>query len=107
MATEMKTPEDPKLLEPLYTIAEASTYLGLPTRTFGNWVRGGRGSEPLIPVPAGVRRGEPVVSFIALSEGMVLRAFRRAGLTMQYIRKALQALQDDASGAGIDARYAL
>ena len=26
---------------------------------------------------------------------------------MQYIRKALRALQDDAAGAGIDARYAL
>ena len=107
MAMGMKAPADPRVLEPLYTITEAAGYLGLPARTFGNWVRGGRGSSPLITAPTDVRRGGLTVSFIALSEGMVLRAFRKAGLTMQYIRKALEALQDDAAGAGIDARYAL
>lgn len=107
MAIEMKAPGDPKFLEPLYTIAEASMYLGVPARTLWSWTHGSGGSDPLIAMPNRRRRGGPTVSFIALSEGMVLRAFRKAGLSMQYIRKALQALQDDAVGAGIDAQYAL
>jgi uncharacterized protein (DUF433 family) len=107
MARSMKAPDNPKFTEPLYTVTEASRYLGLPPTTLWEWVHGRDGSEPLISNAGGSRRGEPVVSFIGLSEGMVLRAFRKAGLTMQYIRKALQALQEDATGAGIDARYAL
>lgn len=105
--TTMKAPDNPKFTEPLYNLTEASLYLGLSPRTFWDWVHGQGRSEPLISNTAGARRGEPAVSFIGLSEAMVLRAFRKAGLTMQYIRKALRALQEDATAAGIDARYAL
>lgn len=107
MASRMQVPNNPKFTEPIYTLGEASLYLGLPPRTFWDWAHGRADSEPLIPDAAESRRGELAVSFIALAEGMVLRGFRKAGLTMQYIRKALQALQDDATSAGIDARYAL
>lgn len=106
-AHTMKAPDNPKFTEPLYTVTEASMYLGLPPKTLWYWVHGRGESEPLIGGAARSRRGEPAVSFIGLSEGMVLRAFRKAGLTMQYIRKALRALQEDATNAGIDARYAL
>lgn len=38
---------------------------------------------------------------------MTARAFREAGLSMQYIRKALDALERDAAEHGIDPRFAL
>jgi len=107
MAATMKAPDNIRFTEPLYTVTEASRYLGVPLRTFWEWVHGQDPSQPLISSVGSPRRGEPVVSFIGLSEGMVLRAFRKAGLSLQYIRKALRVLQEDATQAGIDARYAL
>jgi uncharacterized protein (DUF433 family) len=107
MVATMKAPDDIKFTEPLYTVTEASRYLGVPLRTFWEWVHGQDPSQPLISGVGSPRRGEPVVSFIGLSEGLVLQGFRKAGLSLQYVRKALRALQEDATQAGIDARYAL
>ena len=107
MAPTRRAPDNVKFTEPLYTMTEASRYLAVAPRTFWEWVHGQDPSEPLISGATGPRRGEPTVSFIGLSEGMVLRAFRKAGLSLQYIRKALAALREDAAEAGIDARYAL
>ena len=33
MATAMKAPDNPKFIEPLYTLSDASLYLSLPLKT--------------------------------------------------------------------------
>ncbi|MEZ5380188.1 MAG: DUF433 domain-containing protein [Microthrixaceae bacterium] len=86
---------------PLYSVAEAARFLGVPNSTFSSWARGYvRRSPDREPVS-----GEPVLStianggsasvpFVALVEGMVLAAIRKTGVPMQRIRPALLALQD-------------
>jgi uncharacterized protein (DUF433 family) len=83
---------------PLYTVAEAARLLGVPTSTFVSWARGyKRGdsrSEPIVTSLV-VEPGEPSVPFVGLVEGMVAAAFRRAGVSMQHIKRSLRALADE------------
>lgn len=91
---------------PLYSLAEAARYLGVPKTTFTGWangyVRNSANRPPVVgaPVLSVVQApAGPSVPFIALAEGMVLAAIRQTGVPMQRIRPALQALQD---GIGLD-----
>lgn len=100
-------PTDRRFTEPLYTVTEAATYLGMPPRTLWDWTRGPHAVERMIATAAPASRRDPIIPFVGLAEGMVLRAFRQAGLTMPYVKKALRALRQYAEEQGITAEYAL
>jgi len=82
---------------PLYTVAEAARFLGVPTSTLTTWAKGyvrrppGRREVRGAPIITSVDapRNLPVIPFIGLAEGMVLAAFRRAGVSLQHIREAV------------------
>lgn len=92
---------DPRTSKPLYTVSEASSYLGVPRSTFDTWVRGYerrptgrrvvRGKALLTSIPG----GRLTIPFIGLAEGMVLAAFRETGLPLQRIRPALERLDKE------------
>jgi uncharacterized protein (DUF433 family) len=79
------------LEQPSYRINEAAGYLGVPETTLRSWVRGQRlgarrASQPIIHLPAGE---PPMLSFTNLLEAHVVNAFRRKGVPLQHIRRAL------------------
>lgn len=92
---------DLRFAEPLYTVAEAAAYLRVPRTTFETWAHGytrrrqGRRLTKAGPIVTSVRAGrrEPEIPFIGLAEGMVLAAFRTAGVSMQRIRPAVDVLK--------------
>jgi uncharacterized protein (DUF433 family) len=85
---------------PLYSLADAARHIAVPRSTFDTWVRGYErqretGSATLgAPILTAVdaRRGEPRIPFVGLAEGFVLASFRAAGVPLQRIRPALEAL---------------
>lgn len=86
---------------PLYTVAEAARFLGVPPTTFSNWARGYTVTfpnrravlgEPIVTAVA-ADRYYPSVPFVGLAEGMVVAAFRHAGVSLQHIRKAVAVLE--------------
>ena len=98
----MKTKsEDIRFDVPLYTVAEAARFLGVPTTSFGNWARGYkvtfRTRQPVVGRPIvtsfEAARLYPSIPFIGLAEGFVVNAFRRAGVSLQHIRKAVAVLE--------------
>ena len=88
------TRQDLRFAVPLYTIPEAARLLGVPTSTFDEWTRQGTAGRRrgLVTTVRGSSRG-PAVPFVGLVEGMVAAAFRRAGVSMQHIRKSLAAIE--------------
>lgn len=88
---------------PLYSVADAARHIDVPRTTFDTWVRGyerrpkGRsahgGAAIVTALPA--PRGEPRIPFIGLAEGFVLAAFREAGVPLQRIRPAVDALRQE------------
>lgn len=92
-----------KFETPLYTLAEASQYLGLADSTFHRWAKGYSHKSvttaiqvterPVLTVVAGRRPREASVPFVGLAEGLVLAAIRNAGVPLQRIRAAVDALQ--------------
>jgi uncharacterized protein (DUF433 family) len=87
--------------EPLYTVAEAAWFLGVPTSTFSAWAKGYERRFVARPVVKGAavvtaveaQRNFPSVPFVGLAEGMVIAAFRTAGVSLQHIRKAVSVLE--------------
>jgi uncharacterized protein (DUF433 family) len=91
---------DPRL-EPLFTVREAASFLGVRHSTFQNWTHGYRHHKPVVlKLPA--QHGHPNVPFIGLAEGMVLAAFRQTGVPLQRIRPAIARLDKE-----IGLQYAL
>jgi len=87
--TPTLSPQDVRLSRPVFTLREAAGYLGMPFSTLHAW---GRSTDPLITV--GPRRGhQATVPFIGFAEAFVLSAFRRAGVPLQRIRPAVEALR--------------
>lgn len=92
--------EDMRFTAPLYTLAEAARFLGVPTSTFATWAKGYVRRPPGRPPVHGDRivtsvdapRNFPGIPFIGLAEGMVLAAFRRGGVSLQHIRRAVSIL---------------
>ncbi len=89
---------------PLYTVAEAAHFLGVPDSTFRSWAKGyvrragGRADvrgEPIVTVLPGQRMRSASVPFVGLAEGLVLAGIRRAGVPLQRIRPAVQVLRDE------------
>jgi uncharacterized protein (DUF433 family) len=95
---------------PLYTIAEAARFLGVPASTFSTWAKGYVRRPPGRPVVVGARNVTsldappryPAIPFVGVAEGVVLAAFRRAGVSLQHIRGAVSILERE---IGVD--YAL
>ena len=86
---------------PLYGISEAAGYLAVPSSTLATWAYGyerrrpGAGlviGEPVITAIRPERRHEAAVPFIGFAEAYALAAFRQAGVPMQRIRPAIDAL---------------
>lgn len=92
--------QDIRFAAPLYTLAEAARFLGVPTSTFSTWAKGYVRRPPGRPPVHGDRivtsvdapRNFPSIPFIGLAEGMVLAAFRQGGVSLQHIRKAVSIL---------------
>jgi uncharacterized protein (DUF433 family) len=86
----------------LYGIGEAAGYLSVPPSTLTTWAYGyerRQGTEarpyradPIITAAQPERRGDPAVPFIGLAEAYTLAAFRNAGVPMQRVRPAVDAL---------------
>ena len=98
---EVRTVSVDRFATRLYGIGEAAGYLSVPSTTLQNWVygqprRGGgaRGlvAKSIITADHPEHRNEPAMPFIGLAEVYVLAAFRKAGVPMQRIRPALDAL---------------
>lgn len=97
----MATGDDLRFDVPLYTIQEAASFLGVPRSTFTTWAQGyvrrpdgqreARAAPLITAVPAPPRL--PRIPFVGLAEGMVAAAFRKAGVSMQHIRRSLLTLQ--------------
>ena len=95
--------DDPRVSRGLFTLAEAAGWLDVPRTTFRNWALGYErrsaegqavGARPIVlTVPS--RRGEPGIPFLGMAEGLVLNAFRRAGVPLQRIRPALERLDQE------------
>lgn len=90
--------DDIRLTVPLYTVREAAAYVRVPRTTLGGWAYGYRvrkgGRQRIAPVVTAFagQRGKASIPFIGLAESMVLSAFRRSGVSMQHIRRALPVL---------------
>jgi uncharacterized protein (DUF433 family)/DNA-binding transcriptional MerR regulator len=99
--------QDPRFTVPRYTVSEAARFLGVKPRTFSHWARGYEVHFPdRKPVQKGpiitafASRGrEPSIPFIGLTEGLVVAAFRRTGVSLQHIRRAVEILSSE---IGID-----
>lgn len=95
--------QDIRFEAPLYTLAEAARFLGVPTSTFSTWAKGyvrrPPGRPPVhgdrIVASVGAARNFPSIPFIGLAEGMVLAAFRQGGVSLQHIRKAVSILDGE------------
>ena len=95
--------DDLRFTRPLYTVAQASRYVGMPPSTLTTWAKGYTkhfADRPMVrqgPVitsvlPSGV--SGPTIPFIGLVEATVVQAFRQTGLPLQRVRRALQVLAD-------------
>ncbi len=86
---------------PLYTVAEAARFLGVPTSTFATWSKGYASRPPSRPPVIGApivtssvaERGYPSIPFVGLAEAMVLAAFRRGGVSLQHIRRVVSVIE--------------
>jgi hypothetical protein len=85
----------------LYGIGEAAGYLAIPPSTLSTWAYGyGRrqaqarniSAKPIVTAVRPERAGDPAMPFIGLAEAYALAAFRHAGIPMQRIRPAIDAL---------------
>jgi len=88
----MTTTKDMRFSVPLYSVTQASNYLGRSPSTVWTWVDG-RGARPRVVTafdPA--RRGAPRLPFIGFAEAYVVNALRQAGVTFPRIRGSLSVL---------------
>lgn len=86
------SPADVRTAQPLFTLAEASRYLGVHGETLRYWSRSD-GGAPLITT-LDQPRGHASVPFVGFAEAFVLAAFRRAGVPLQRIRPAVDILRE-------------
>ncbi len=92
-----------RFADPLYSLAEASRYLGLSQSTFRSWARGYEShinGRTVIGKPVITASGTPgqrgaSVPFVGLAEGYALTAIRKSGVPLQRIRPALEQLNKE------------
>jgi uncharacterized protein (DUF433 family) len=88
---------------PLYTTVEAARFVAVPTSTLATWAKGYVRRPPKrqavegapIVTSLAAERGYPSIPFVGLAEAMVLAAFRRAGVSLQHIRKAVAIISEE------------
>ncbi len=86
--------DDPRIARAIFTLRETAGYLGIPKSTVQWWARPPGRKKPLITCFP--RRGrEATVPFIGFAEAYVLSAFRRAGVPLQRLRPAVEALSSE------------
>ncbi len=90
--------DDTRVALPIFTLRETAAYLGIPKSTIQHWASAPEGGDALITRFAS-RGRDASVPFIGFAEAYVLSAFRRAGVPLQRIRPAVEAL---ASTIGIE-----
>jgi uncharacterized protein (DUF433 family) len=82
-------------------VAGAARIVGMPTSTLSSWAKGyerrfaDRPPVTMGPVITAVEPlypGGPSIPFVGLVEAMVVQAFRRTGLPLQRVRRALEVL---------------
>ena len=91
-------PDDPRET-PLYSIAEAAVYLGIPATTLRSWTRG-----RTYPTRNGRKRFKPLIepadpnrvllSFANLAEAHVLQATRDKDIPINAVRNAIDYIQE-------------
>lgn len=95
--------EDLRFTRPLYTVAQASRYVGMPASTLATWAKGYTKrfpdrpmviQGPVVTSVAASTPAGPTIPFIGLVEATVVQAFRQTGLPLQRVRRALQVLAD-------------
>jgi uncharacterized protein (DUF433 family) len=77
---------------PLYTLAEAADYLGMPASTLRYWARPWSGGEPLITTTP-VEGRLPSLPFIGFAEAFVIRAAIKAGVKPTRVRADIAGLK--------------
>ncbi len=79
-------------LSPIYSQQDIARIVGAPQSTINRWTEtGGAAATPLITT---ARPGQGLtVPFVGLTQAFVLWSFRRAGVPMQRIRPAVEALE--------------
>jgi len=91
-----------KFETPLYSVAEASRYLGVSDSTFRAWAKGymrrsaGRNEvrgEAIVTTISDQPRGSASIPFVGLAEGLVLAGIRKSGVPLQRIRPAIDRLK--------------
>lgn len=83
--------DDPRIARAVFTLRETAAYLGIPKSTVQWWARPPGTTDSLITCfPAHGRQA--TVPFIGFAEAFVLSSFRRAGVPLQRIRPAVEAL---------------
>jgi uncharacterized protein (DUF433 family) len=93
--------DDPRIARAIFTLRETAAYLGIPKSTVHWWARPPGAKHPLITCfpPHG---RQATVPFIGFAEAFVLSSFRRAGVSLQRIRPAVDVLAKE-----IGVEYAL
>lgn len=82
--------DDARVARAIFTLRETAGYLAVPKSTVHDWARPAGGNSLITCLP---RRGaQATVPFIGFAEAYVLSAFRRAGVPLQRIRPAVDAL---------------
>lgn len=98
----MSTNTTDKFKTPLYSVAEASRYLGVNDSTFRSWAKGYRRhstgrqdvfGNPIVTTIQDQPRRAASIPFVGLAEGLVLAGIRQSGVPLQRIRPALDQLQ--------------
>jgi uncharacterized protein (DUF433 family) len=85
--------DDPRAAWPLYTIMEASRYLGIPYSTLRSWVRPDDGNALVYSFP---KEGNYAsIPFAGFAEAFVLTAAKRAGLRPHRIRAGVEGVRKE------------
>jgi uncharacterized protein (DUF433 family) len=79
---------------PLYTIAEAAQYVGLPYSTLQSWINPSADREPLVTSVARTGHGASI-PFIGLAEAFVLQAAHVAGVPRHRIRPGVEVVKKE------------
>lgn len=85
-------------IEPRYRLAEAAKIIGMPVPTLRTWFRGWPGGKPAVLAPDGGAASPLILSFFNVVEARFLDAYRRRGVSMQRVRRALNFVSEHLSG---------
>lgn len=85
-------------IEPRYRLAEAAKIIGMPAPTLRTWFRGWPSGKPPVLATDGGPDSPLILSFFNVVEARFLDAYRRRGVSMQRVRRALNFVSEHLSG---------